>query len=105
MTDRPFSNQRDAALALLNGNSRITRKAGQFLGQLAVDTTELSEAQSYWLAQLLERAQLPHLVDEKQKRALVFVGQLVPALKGAVLRVGRHLQLATWVPSPIDWKR
>lgn len=56
---QPFACQRDAALALLNAGGRLTRKAGSFLGQLAVDPTPLSEAQQVWLDTLLERAGLP----------------------------------------------
>lgn len=63
MTDRPFINHRDAALALLNGNYRLSRKAGQFLGQLAVDSTPMSEAQAGWLAKLLVRAGLPPMAE------------------------------------------
>ena len=37
----PFTDARSAALALLNGSDRLTRKAGSFLGQLAVDSTPL----------------------------------------------------------------
>ena len=59
----PFNTQRDAALALLNSDARLTRKAGSFLGQLAVDPTPLSPAQASWLATLLERAGLPPLAD------------------------------------------
>ena len=59
MTKRPFRSHRAAALALLNGKYRLTRKAGQFLGQIAVDTTPMSEAQADWLAKLLNRAGLP----------------------------------------------
>ena len=59
MTDRPIPNHRQAALALLNGNHRLSRKAGQFLGQLAVDSTPMSEAQADWLGKLLDRAGLP----------------------------------------------
>ena len=59
----PFTDARSAALVLLNGSDRLTRKAGSFLGQLAVDPTPLSEAQSSWLATLLERAGLPPLTD------------------------------------------
>jgi len=59
MTERPFPDHRAAALALLNGNHRLSRKAGQFLGQLAVDTTPISEAQADWLGKLLDRAGLP----------------------------------------------
>lgn len=59
MTERPFPNHRDAALALLNGTSRLSRKAGQFLGQLAVDSSPMSEAQADWLDKLLDRAGFP----------------------------------------------
>jgi hypothetical protein len=55
----PFGSARQAALALLTGETRLTRKAGQFLGQLAVDPAPLSERQAQWLAALLERARLP----------------------------------------------
>lgn len=63
MTDRTFNNHRDAALALLNGNHRLSRKAGQFLGQIAVDPSPMSEAQADWLANLLDRAGLPPLAE------------------------------------------
>lgn len=59
----PFSSPRDAALALLNQGGRLTRKAGSFLGQLAVDPTPMTEAQFNWLATLLERAGLPALSE------------------------------------------
>lgn len=61
MTEQPFSNHRSAALALLNSGVRLSRKAGQFLGQIAVDPTTLSEAQLDWLGKLLEKASLPPL--------------------------------------------
>ena len=63
MTNRPFPNQRCAALALLNGGYRLTRKAGQFLGQIAVDPAPMSEKQSDWLAKLLARFELPPLAE------------------------------------------
>jgi hypothetical protein len=63
MTERPFPNHRAAALALLNGSYRLSRKAGQFLGQLAVDSSPLSAAQADWLRNLLDRAGLPQLAD------------------------------------------
>jgi hypothetical protein len=63
MADR-FRSHRDAALALLNGSSRLSRKAGQFLGQLVVDPSPMSEAQASWLAKLLEKADLPGLEVE-----------------------------------------
>jgi hypothetical protein len=55
----PFIDQRAAALALLNGDSRLSRKAGSFLGQLAVDPTPMSDRQLDWLGTLLSRAGLP----------------------------------------------
>ena len=64
MTDKPFSNHRQAALTLLNGNHRLSRKAGQFLGQLAVDPSLMSEAQADWLAKLLVKHGLPPLAWE-----------------------------------------
>ena len=63
MTDRPFPDHRQAALALLTGNHRLSRKAGQFLGQLAVDSTPMSEAQADWLGKLLDRAGLPPIAE------------------------------------------
>ena len=63
MTDMPFPDHRAAALALLIGNHRLSRKAGQFLGQLAVDPTPMSEAQADWLAKLLDRASLPPMAE------------------------------------------
>jgi hypothetical protein len=59
----PFANQRDAALALLQSDTRLTRKAGSFLGQLAVDSNPMTDAQAEWLGNLLERAGLPPLVE------------------------------------------
>ena len=59
----PFTNQRDAALALLNSDFALTRKAGSFLGQLAVDETPLTDKQRDWLDTLLERAGLPPLAN------------------------------------------
>ncbi len=59
MDDRQLPNQRAAALALLNGTTRLSRRAGQFLGQLAVDPSPMTEAQANWLSRLLDRANLP----------------------------------------------
>ena len=58
-----FADHRQAALALLNGSSRLNRNAGQFLGQLSVDPSPLSDAQADWLEKLLDRAGLPPLAD------------------------------------------
>lgn len=56
-----FANPKQAALALLNSEGRLTRKAGSFLGQTVADPTPLTSAQSEWLATLLEKAGLPGL--------------------------------------------
>jgi hypothetical protein len=61
-----MTTQREAALALLNldpAATRLTRKAGSFLGQLVCDPTPLTDKQRDWLATLLERAGLPPLAD------------------------------------------
>lgn len=63
MNERPFTDQRQAALALLSGNYSLSRKAGQFLGQIAVDSSPLSRAQAGWLAKLLDRANLPSIAE------------------------------------------
>ena len=59
----PFLSPREAALALLNGEARLSRKAGSFCGQLAVDPTPMSPAQRGWLGTLLDRAGLPPIND------------------------------------------
>ncbi len=56
---KPFSDHRTAALALLNEGCHLSRKAGQFLGQLAVDSAPLTPSQAEWLHKLLDRAGLP----------------------------------------------
>ena len=63
MTNRPYSNHRQAALAMLTGDYRLSRKEGQFLGQIAVDDSPLSARQAEWLAKLLDRAGLPPLAE------------------------------------------
>ena len=55
-----FTNQRDAALALLTESKCLTRKAGSFLGQLVADPTPMTSAQSDWLDKLLDKAGLPN---------------------------------------------
>ncbi len=51
-----FDEQRNAALQILQCESRLTRKAGSFLGQLAVDASPMTEKQLLWFGQLAERA-------------------------------------------------
>lgn len=58
-----FKTHRAAAMALLQSETRLTRKAGSFLGQLVADTTPMTDAQAEWLGNLLERAGLPPLVE------------------------------------------
>jgi hypothetical protein len=59
----PFETQRAAAMALLHSGDRLTRKAGSFLGQLAVDPTPMTAPQREWLDTLLDRAGLPPLAN------------------------------------------
>jgi len=67
MTDRPFPDHKQAALALLDRvDAKLTRTAGSFLGQLCVDGPPLSEKQHAWLATLLDRAGLPPLAYRGQ---------------------------------------
>jgi len=60
----PFCSAREAALALLSSDARLTRKAGSFLGQCIADPAPLSQAQADWLSTLLERADLPSFIGE-----------------------------------------
>lgn len=63
-----FPTTRDAALALLNSGTTLTRKAGSFLGQTVVDQTPLTAAQMGWLEALLDRAGLPPFVEQASDR-------------------------------------
>jgi hypothetical protein len=61
----------DAAFALFTahraGETKLTRKAGNFLGECVVDPAPLTEKQAAWLKTLAERAGLPALdLDEVQ---------------------------------------
>ena len=62
-----FPDHRQAALALLNGNHRLSRKAGSFLGQCAVDPTPMTNAQADWLGKLLDKNGLPPLAREDRQ--------------------------------------
>lgn len=62
----PFDSHRDAALAVLSGSSRLSVKAGRFLGQIIVDPSSLTEKQADWLETLLKRAGLSPFVRGKQ---------------------------------------
>jgi hypothetical protein len=53
-----FEERRALALAILNQGGRLTRKAGSFCGQVAVDPMPLTDAQIEWLEALAERAGL-----------------------------------------------
>ncbi len=64
---RCFTNNRDAALALLNGGYRLSRKSGGFLGQLIVDHTPLTARQRKWLDDMLEDASLPPISEDEVK--------------------------------------
>lgn len=61
MVDQTHSNHRLVALAILNCGTKLSRKEGGFLGQIAVDPTPLTPRQDEWLAKLFERAGLPSM--------------------------------------------
>lgn len=63
MDGQTHSNHRWIALAILNSETRLSNKAGRFLGQIAVDPAPLSPKQAEWLAQLIERAGLPPMPE------------------------------------------
>ncbi len=64
-TSKPFTDHREACLAILNSNCKITRKAGQFLGGEVVYGKPLSEAQCKWLNEILEHAKLPKYIGKQ----------------------------------------
>lgn len=53
----------DAAFSLLSlhrdGVFKVSRRAGQFLGQLVASDVPLSDKQAEWLAGLMDKAGLP----------------------------------------------
>ena len=62
MTNRPFDNHRQAALALLNQCPKLSHKEAGFCGHVCV-ADALSDKQRDWLAKLLERHNLPSLAE------------------------------------------
>lgn len=58
----------DLAFALIeahrNGTALLSRQAGSFVGQCAVDPQSLTERQARWFGKLLERAGLPPIGGE-----------------------------------------
>lgn len=55
----------ETAFALLTahkeGETKLTRRAGGFLGQLVAEPTPLTDKQAEWMATLLERAGMPEM--------------------------------------------
>ncbi len=51
-----YLQRRAAALAILTQSERLSRKAGSFCGQVAVDPTPLTDKQEVWFLRLAERA-------------------------------------------------
>lgn len=54
----PYDLRRKVAIEVLTHGERLTRKAGSFLGQCAVDPSPLTSAQADWFRTLAERAGL-----------------------------------------------
>lgn len=65
MKHQPFIRHREAALALLYSQIKLSRVEGRFLGQLVVDPSPLTFKQAEWLAAMLQRADLPQLAEEQ----------------------------------------
>jgi hypothetical protein len=64
MHQAPFTRVADAAFALIeahrDGKTKLTRKAGNFLGECVVDGEQpLSQRQGEWISTLLNKAGLP----------------------------------------------
>lgn len=59
-----FIDPQSAALSVLNAGVPLKRNEGQFLGGVAVCDDPLTEKQRRWLAILLDRYQLPPLLDD-----------------------------------------
>jgi len=51
----PFTDHRQAAMALLTSGADLRRNEGQFLGGIAFDANPLTDKQRRWLDILLER--------------------------------------------------
>ena len=62
----PFSNRREAALAILCGQGRLSVKAAGFLGQMTITRGALTEKQLNWFQHLLEDSGLPPLDEEAE---------------------------------------
>lgn len=62
MTERPFENHRQAALALLTACPQLPHKAAGFLGNVCV-AHALTDRQRDWLVKLLAKYRLPPLAD------------------------------------------
>lgn len=62
MTNRPFDDHRQAALALLNQCPNLSHKEAGFCGHVCV-ALGLSEKQRDWLIKLLSRHGLPTLAE------------------------------------------
>ncbi len=57
----PFTDHRQAAMAILTSGAELRRNEGQFLGGIAFDANPLSRKQIDWLLILLDKHDLPTL--------------------------------------------
>lgn len=51
-----FEQRSKASIAILAHGERLNRRSGSFLGQCAVDPTDLTAKQAEWFSALAERA-------------------------------------------------
>lgn len=61
---RAFIDPQSAALSLLNARVPLRRNEGQFLGGVVACDDPLTDKQRRWLDILLDRYQLPPLLDD-----------------------------------------
>ena len=51
-----FKQRRAAALAILSSDTKLSRKAGSFLGQVVTDDSDFTPKQAEWFCQLADKA-------------------------------------------------
>lgn len=66
-TQLPFDSPREAALALLAGSDRWSRKAAGFLGHMAVIKRQLTAREKAWLEDMLLKAGYPPFTEVEER--------------------------------------
>lgn len=61
---KEFAARRALALAILNANEGLSRRAGQFCGQVCVEPFSLTDKQGAWLRDLAAKAGLSDMLED-----------------------------------------